>query len=96
MSENSRQEWLESAWQNFEQALEKGNIAFAKAVIADTQEEGFFDAARSMNARLRILTIKNNGTLIFLKKKKAEYEEKGYIPTLDLLIEELETVEADE
>lgn len=29
-------------------------------------------------------------TIIFLRKKKEEYEQSGYIPTLELLIDELE------
>lgn len=34
--------------------------------------------------------------LKYLKKEKADYEKLGYIPTLELLIEDLETETAEE
>lgn len=45
--------WIESAHENFEEALTRGDIALAKAIIADVIDAGFTDIARSMNLELR-------------------------------------------
>lgn len=53
MSHKQNDTWLEAAWENFKDALDAGNYALCKDIIADTQDAGFLDAGRSMNEELR-------------------------------------------
>lgn len=53
MSHIQNEKWLEAALENFQDALDAGNYALIKDVIADTQEAGFLDEARVMNNKLR-------------------------------------------
>lgn len=46
-------DWLDAARDNFQTALERSDIAMAKAVIADTFDAGFPTAARVMVIALR-------------------------------------------
>lgn len=52
-SEPKTQEWLDAALDNFRGAVESGDLALAKAIIADALDAGFPDAARAMAAELR-------------------------------------------
>lgn len=54
MSTQENTSWLEAALENFDEALEEGDVAFAKAIIADVQEKGFNDEVRQLNVRLRV------------------------------------------
>lgn len=53
MSLSQNTEWIESAYDMFEQALAIDNIALAKDIITDTFEYGFADESRKMNQELR-------------------------------------------
>lgn len=53
MSNKQNDVWLEAVFENFQDALDAGNYALVKDVIADTQEAGFLDEARVMNNKLR-------------------------------------------
>lgn len=44
--------WLESANENFEQAMLEGNLDFAQAVVDDCRDAGFKDQAALMGAQL--------------------------------------------
>ncbi|MFA5937609.1 MAG: hypothetical protein WC822_07065 [Candidatus Paceibacterota bacterium] len=59
MSHKGNEEWLENAHQNFQDAIDEGSYALAKAVIADVQERGFTDAGRAMNEVLRNTPLEN-------------------------------------
>lgn len=56
MSNKNNDEWLEAANENFTEALESDNISLAKDIIADTLDNGFSDAGREMNKKLRQYT----------------------------------------
>lgn len=45
--------WIESAYENFGQALLEGDIHLAKDIIADTFDAGFAIEARAMANELR-------------------------------------------
>lgn len=92
MIEN-RVEWLKAAWDNFEEALARGDEGMCKAVIADVQEAGFLEDGRSMNQRMRDVPgrgMEFHSMISFLKEKKEHYQKNNLIPTIDLLIEDLE------
>lgn len=57
MSDIHSERWLESAHENFEQALQEGDVGQAKAIIADTLDAGFGSFARTMNRQLRNATL---------------------------------------
>jgi hypothetical protein len=57
MSHIANDKWLEAAYENFQEALESGNYALCKDIIADTQEAGFLEAGRIMNTQLRDMPI---------------------------------------
>lgn len=51
-------QWLEAAYENFQQAKEDGNVPLAKLIIADTFDAGFAIEARSMSRELRNVKAK--------------------------------------
>lgn len=53
MSHIENDKWLESALENFQDALDAGNYALVKDIIADTFDAGFSDTARVMTNKLR-------------------------------------------
>lgn len=53
MSHPTNTVWLESAKENFDQALAEGNYALCKDIIADIQEAGFLEQGRELNEDLR-------------------------------------------
>lgn len=88
--------WIESAVENFDTALSQGDYKMAEAIIADAREKGFEIDAEVMENDLKKSKdsqnpdILSNVILSFLKKQKKNYEDKGMIPTLELLIEDME------
>lgn len=59
MSTKPNEEWLAAAQENFQGALDEGNYLLAKAVIADTFDRGFQEAARQMTDNLRNTPAEN-------------------------------------
>jgi hypothetical protein len=57
MSHIQNDKWLEAAHEHFQGAIDQGNYALAKAVIADTFDAGFPNEARQMALELRDLPI---------------------------------------
>lgn len=57
MSNKYNDQWLEAAQENFQEALVNGNTDTAKAIIEDTHEAGFEEAAKTMRWKLRETTI---------------------------------------
>jgi len=53
MSHKQNTEWLEAAQENLNQAIDSGNYALAKDIIADTFDAGFAEEARAMSVQLR-------------------------------------------
>lgn len=53
MSTIQNDEWAQSAWEHFDEAIAQGNLALCKDIIADTQDAGFLGEARLMNEKLR-------------------------------------------
>lgn len=53
MSHIQNEVWLEGAFENFQNALDAGNYALVKDVIADTEDAGFEAEARVMENKLR-------------------------------------------
>jgi hypothetical protein len=51
------EEWLSAAKENFQSALDAGDVSLAKDIIADTFDAGFPDAARSMAAQLKAANL---------------------------------------
>jgi len=49
-AQNSR--WLESAYENFSQALASGDLELARDIIGDTRDAGFTLEAKSMEREL--------------------------------------------
>jgi len=94
MSNKANEVWLESAYENFGEAIAQKNWEVAKSVVADTADKGFTSESVAMNKELREEMDKepravHGYVLGFLKKKNEEYKAKGFVPTLDLLIEDL-------
>lgn len=94
MSLKENDTWLESAYENFHEALDQKDWKTAKALVADTLEVDS-TVGRNMNKELRdemdkAPTFAEKYVLSFLKRKNEEYRKAGYVPTLDLLIGELE------
>jgi hypothetical protein len=52
MSHKQNDQWLEAAKENFDTAIEEGNYALCKDIIADVQEVSL-EAGRSLNEQLR-------------------------------------------
>jgi hypothetical protein len=52
MSLAENDEWLESARENFEEALDVEDFALCRAIIADCFTEGFDAAARALQREL--------------------------------------------
>lgn len=57
MSHKQNDIWLEAANDAFQDALECGNYALVKDIIADTFDAGFPDVARAMTSKLRSCPI---------------------------------------
>jgi hypothetical protein len=51
--------WLEGAYEMLDGAIEQGNYALAKDIIADTFDKGFAEEARQMNLLLRNAPVRN-------------------------------------
>lgn len=86
--------WLESAYENFHSALDERDWDMAKALVADVLEVDS-TVGRNMNKELRdemdkAPTFAEKYVLNLLKRKNEEYRKAGYVPTLDLLIGEIE------
>jgi len=54
MSNNENQVWLESAVENFAEAIEGENFELAKEIMNDTADAGFIEAAKDMRNTLRM------------------------------------------
>lgn len=59
MSKKQNSEWLESARENFEQALSDTNMMLAQSIINDTRDEGFRTEANHMEAQLNALSLED-------------------------------------
>lgn len=53
MSNKQNDVWLEAALEAYQDALDTGNYALVKDIIADVQEAGFLDEGRVMTNKLR-------------------------------------------
>lgn len=62
MSHQQNDKWLEAAGDNFVHALEEGNYALCKDIIADVQEVSL-EAGRSLNEMLRNTPLSKFSTL---------------------------------
>ncbi len=49
----TNEEWLEAVRDNFDEALQMGDMHLAKDIIADTFDAGFKETARAMSLELR-------------------------------------------
>lgn len=52
MSHKINQEWLESAKESFEEAIESGQWALARDIVADVKSNGFRTEYETLNAQL--------------------------------------------
>lgn len=59
MSTKENDVWLEAAVENFDTAIQIGNYAMAKDIIADTLDRGFTKEAQEMNLVLRNTPVQN-------------------------------------
>ncbi len=57
MSNIQNEAWVESAHENFQDAVSEGNLLLAKAIIEDVIDAGFKDEAQKMNETLRELPV---------------------------------------
>lgn len=46
-------QWVEAAWDNFEEALSLGNIPFCQDIISDTKDAGYIFHANRMQEKLK-------------------------------------------
>lgn len=56
MSEINTERWLDAAFENFQQAVDEGNYALCKDIIADVQDVNL-EAGRQLNEVLRATPI---------------------------------------
>lgn len=53
MSNKQNDTWIESAFENFEQAIADGDFNFARAVVQDVRDSGFRESAARMELLLK-------------------------------------------
>lgn len=53
MSKRQNDEWAETAYDNFQQAVDDGNLSLANDIIEDVKDSGFSDLARRMKQEIK-------------------------------------------
>lgn len=91
----SNDEWLKSAKESLDEMIGNKEWGLAKCLIADTMDRGLMNEARDMNRVLRDAmdeqpTFAEKYILAFLRKKNEQFKKMGLIPTVDVLIDEME------
>lgn len=96
MPKATREQWIGACRENFDDAIDANDMSMAKCAVIDMLDAGYVEESLELHQKLvefrkgRLLKEDMRQTLHFLKMKQHYYEQEGTIPTIGLLISDME------